>query len=89
MLTVMNNFFLMASVALLIGCTQPPALTELPDHVFEAEEEHTGPRETVGHLGEAYIVNTTALRKSNNKLRTICIAANRCKDEQPHDEGPS
>lgn len=69
--------------ALLIGCAEKSgsALTGLPDDVFVTEAEHEGPLETVGELAEAYVENTSALRRANNKLSTICVAAARCKEE--------
>ena len=75
--------FLMSCIVLLNGCSQSnnPALPGLPVEVFEAEQEYRGSLRTVGKLSEAYVFNTSALRSANNKLTTICVAANRC--EQP------
>lgn len=68
----------------MIGCSKAPgpALVGIPDSIFEEEEEHTDKIVSVGHLTEAYVSNTTALRSANNKLSTLCVAAMRCKDEQ-------
>lgn len=49
--------------------------------VFEAEPEASGSLSTVGQLADAHVVNTTALRRANNKLKTICLAAERCTSE--------
>jgi hypothetical protein len=49
--------------------------------VFEPEPEATGSLKTVGQLAEAHVSNTFALRRANNKLTTICMAVQRCKDE--------
>lgn len=73
----------MSCVLSLGGCSGlfnriEPALTGLPDSVFEAEPEYSGSMETVGQLAEGYLTNTTSLRKANNKLSTLCVAANRC-----------
>lgn len=56
-------------------------LNALPDEVFEGEPEASGSPLTVGQLAEAYVANTFALRRANNKLSTICLAVERCKKE--------
>lgn len=62
------------------------ALTGLPNSAFEAEPLHEGQTKTVGELAEAYVTNTTSLKKANNKLHTICVAAARCKDTGSDEE---
>jgi len=52
----------------------------LGSEVFEKEPEYQGTLETVEQLGEAYLVNTTGLRRANNKIEAACIAAKRCKE---------
>lgn len=66
----------------LSACAQvPQPLKELPDEVFEVEPEASGSLFTVGQLAEAHVENTFALRRANNKLTTICIAVERCENE--------
>lgn len=69
-------------VGFLSACAQAPQpLEALPDDVFETEPEASGSLSTVGQLAEAHVENTFALRRANNKLTTICIAVERCKNE--------
>lgn len=74
---------LMTSVAFLSGCAKetPPALPYLDEEIFEPELEYAGPMLTLGDLTRGHVENTTALRRANNKLRTLCLAARRCEDE--------
>lgn len=54
-------------------------IPHVPGEVFEAEQEYAGPMNTLGDLTRAHIANTAALRRANNKLATLCVAAKRCK----------
>lgn len=63
------------------------ALSGLSDEVFEAEPEYPGSPKTIGQLSEAFVVNTLALRRANNKVHTICIATQRCEAVDPGNEG--
>jgi hypothetical protein len=74
--------YLLPFALLLGGCSEVVGLAGLQNKVFEPEKEYKGRIETVGELSEAYIANTYALRKANNKLTTICLAARRCKEER-------
>jgi len=77
--------FLLISSALFAGCSDQASLRtvdRLGDEVLERELEYTGPLHTVGFLAQAYANNTYALRRTNNKLHTICIAMKRCPQEQ-------
>lgn len=70
------------SLGYLSACAEKPvALEGLSDEVFEMEPEHSGSITTVGELADAHVANTFALRRANNKLTTICVAAERCKKE--------
>lgn len=85
MLKNMTLPFLICFGTLLSACGTPNLVLEgLPNSVFEAEPEYTGPLNTVGEVGNAYLTNTTALRAANNKLTTVCISAGRC---EVQDEG--
>lgn len=53
-------------------------LSGLSDEVFEREKEYLGSPRTVGQLSEAFVENTLALRRANNKIHTVCLAALRC-----------
>jgi hypothetical protein len=55
----------------------------MPASVFASENEYDGPLRTTGHLAEGFVTNTTSLRRANNKLRTICVAAKRCEQVAP------
>lgn len=69
-----------------MGCADETALSGLPGSVFEPVPAYAGPMATVGHLADAHVTNTAALNQANNKLGTICVAANRCKDTGSHEE---
>lgn len=70
---------ILMSCMFLAGCGEKPnLLAGISDRVFEPELEYAGKLETVGQLAVAYLDNTIALRRANNKLNTICIAADRC-----------
>lgn len=85
MLKVTTLPCLLLLVSLSTGCSKQIALEGLPESVFEAESRYEGQVNTVGELAEGYLFNTTALGKANNKLRTICVAALRCEEEQSDD----
>lgn len=83
------NLSLLTFGLFLAGCSrEAQPLRHLPIEVFQTEEEHAGSLTTVGELSVAYVENTFALRRANNKLSTICIAAKRCEGnlEGPTDE---
>lgn len=66
----------------LIGCSELTQLLDgIPDDVFQAEPEASGSVLTVGQLADAFVINTASLRRANNKLVTLCVAANRCESE--------
>ena len=69
--------FLLIFVVSLSGCET--ANSHLPAEVYEQEPEYEGPLETTGQLAQAYLDNTTSLRRANNKLTIVCIANRRCK----------
>lgn len=75
--------FLTTSAASLSGCSSKDiaSISELPPSIFEPEAEYYGEIVTLGHLAEAYIMNTTSLQQANNKLGTICVAALVCKGQ--------
>lgn len=81
MLKAAINLSLMTLVGLFAGCGIESSLRHLPDDVFQAEPEYDRELESVGDLAKAYAENTYGLRKSNNKLKTLCVAARRCEDE--------
>jgi hypothetical protein len=85
---VATLLFLLTCAALSSACAKPPvaALPGLPGSVFESEPEYQGPLETIGDLADGHVTNTTALRRANNKLRVICVAANRCEGTGFHEE---
>ena len=58
------------------------ALPHLAPEIFAPEAEYAGPMDTLGDLARAHVENTTALRRANNKLGALCIAALRCRN--PH-----
>lgn len=69
--------------ALSTACSKPGpnptlVLEALPEEVFLEEAEYQDEMKTIGDLGQGYLVNTTALRRANNKIRTLCIASGRC-----------
>lgn len=73
--------FLTTSSALFAACSEAPqteAFQHLGNEVFTQEQEYQGPLETVGDLTSAYTETTIALRKANNKIGTLCLAALRC-----------
>ena len=79
---------LTVSLMLLTACNPAvPALSGLGAEVFEAEQEYPGSPRTVGQLSEAFVMNTLALRRANNKIHTVCVAAMRCEPADPGDEG--
>lgn len=53
----------------------------LPKSSFATEPEYTGPLDTVGQLGDAYIYNVGSLRRANNKLDALCKAAKVCEEQ--------
>ena len=53
----------------------------MPPSSFDKEPEYVGPLDTVGQLGDGYIFNTGSLRKANNKLDTLCLAAKVCEEK--------
>jgi hypothetical protein len=63
-----------------MACSSVTALNELPASVFEPETGYVGKLISLGHLAEAHVTNKASLEQANNKLVTICVAANRCKD---------
>lgn len=74
------HLFLLTSVLILTGC-EPDRysnLDGLPEDTFTKEESYQGSIDTVGQLTEAYVRDNAALERANNKLETICIAAERC-----------
>jgi len=60
--------------------TNRPFIESLPSSSFAKEAEYTGPLDTVGQLGDAYIFNVGSLRRANNKLDTLCTAAKVCEE---------
>ena len=68
---------LLMFVVSLSGCAT--ANNHLPAEVYQHEPEYSGPLETTKHLAQAYMDNTTSLRRANNKLTIVCIANRRCK----------
>lgn len=82
MLRVTQTLWLLTFVGFLSACAEKPRPLEgISDEVFEVEPEATGSLSTVGQLAEAHVENTFALRRANNKLLTLCIAAQRCESE--------
>lgn len=53
-------------------------ISYLSNEVFTPEEEYDGPLTLLGELTDGYATNTIALRKANNKILTLCVAAKRC-----------
>lgn len=86
MLKVTTILCLTLSIGFLSGCTSPEALKGLPGSTFEAVPAYEGEIKTIGHLAEAHVTNTFALHQANNKLGTICVAANRCKEVSSDEE---
>jgi hypothetical protein len=58
-----------------------PFTESMPDSSFTPEPEYKGPLNTIGQVGDAYIHNTGSLRRANNKLNALCIAAKVCEEE--------
>lgn len=82
------NLSLMVSLVLLSACNPAvPALSGLGAEAFEQEKEYPGSPQTVGQLSEAFVMNTLALRRANNKIHTVCVAAARCEAADPGNEG--
>ena len=75
---------LMSSSACSLGNKDQPFTESMPPSSFEKESEYSGPLNTIGQLGDGYIENTGSLRRANNKLDTLCIAAKVC--EENHEE---
>lgn len=75
---------LMFSNACSQGIEDLPFTESMSQSSFEKEPEYKGPLDTIGQLGDGYIHNTGSLRRANNKLDALCIAAKVCeeKDEE-------
>ena len=66
----------------LLGCAKEQLVNNplqgIPDDVFQSESTYEGPLNTIKDLSKGYIYNASAVEAANNKLKTICIAAERC-----------
>lgn len=72
---------LMFSSACSLGNKEQPFTESMPPSSFEKEPEYDGPLDTIGQLGDGYIHNTGSLRRANNKLDALCIAAKVCEEQ--------
>ncbi len=70
--------------ASLSGCDRVRADPEIkpPASLFEEEPEYQGELGLMGQLAEGYVHNTLALRRANNKLKTLCRIEEVCAEAQ-------
>lgn len=75
--------FLLILLGFLNGCSRnPDAFSEMPERAFEEEPEYTGEIQSIRDLSEAFIFSTGSLRRANNKLSVLCVAANVCQESE-------
>lgn len=74
----------LTGVFVLSGCDDPirgDLGSGLPDQVWQGIPPYEGTVNSVGTLTEAYIQNTESLLTVNNRMLTLCVAYNKCEEE--------